>query len=249
MAKTIEIVTARHGENLGWAKGLEEILTEYSSSDTEIYRNKKIPQMMPNLPNITARGGDIQSFLRHFHEVVAQAKSIRQEIEHGFLTLETDEVTAQSSIGAHTIVKIDNDPNLCEAKHYLTHIISRYESLADSTAFMQGDPTDHVKNPVAEILKSLGQDFACLPSAQKRKLGEDGHDRLARIFGKLILEQEVNATCWSAGACFMASRQAIVQNPLSWYEHVLEKAQEFTDAKFALERLWSVVITPKGNWQ
>lgn len=252
--KHIELVLATHGENIFWANGLESIVTEYSTkkqasrvSDRHKENGlKNISRASHNFshsPNHT-----IHEFLKSLRGMVSMARDINLELTEILNSHSQDGVNEAGVLSGHNIVEIENDGNLNEANHFLTHIIRRYDSLAETTIFLQGHPLDHVKNLFAEILKSIGQDFSCLPSAGTGKLGNDGHDLLARQFGEIITKKKVESSCWSSGACFMASKSAILGNPLSWYEDVLGEAKAFKDSKFALERLWAVVINPRKDW-
>ena len=252
--KHIELVLATHGENIFWANGLESIVTEYSTKKqaSRIYgrhMENKIRglghsiQSFSHSPNQT-----IHEFIKSLRGMVNMARYINLELTEILNPHSQDVVDEVGVLSGHNIVEIENDGNLNEANHFLTHIITRYDSLAETTIFLQGHPFDHVKSLFAEILKSIGQDFSCLPSAGTRKLGNDGHDLLARQFGEITTKKKVGSSCWSAGACFMASKSAILGNPLSWYEDVLGEAKAFKDSKFALERLWAVVINPQRDW-
>jgi len=245
MAKPIEIVIANHGANLGWAIGLESIITEYSTSDNKISHLKHRPHS-PRQPqhskSFAQRGNDIDSFIYLLHDVVAEGKRIKDEIGTAFSLLDTYEKTKESDIGTHKIIRIENNTNLCETNHFLTHIINEYDNLADTTIFLQGYPLDHSPNFTRNILLNLGSEFCTIPKSEPSTLEKDDHGQLAISFSDVI-GRKTRESCWSAGGQFMASSNAIRKNPIEWYQIVLEKAKEFKDAKFALERLWHVVIT------
>lgn len=252
--KHIEIVLATHGENIFWANGLESIVTEYSTKKQEPnisdrHRENRLRNIsflnhsFGHNPNQT-----IHDFLKSLRSMVRTARDINLELTKILSPNGQDGVDELGVLSGHNIVNIENDNNLNEANQFLYHITKRYDSLAETTIFLQGHPFDHVKNPFAEILKSIGKDFSCLPSPKIGKLGDSGHDLLARQFGEIITKKKVESSCWSAGACFMASKSAILANPLSWYENVLKEAKDFKDSKFALERLWAVVIKPNEDW-
>jgi hypothetical protein len=245
MAKPIEIVIANHGTNLGWAVGLESIITEYSTSDNKTSNLKHRPHH-PRQPQhhkpFVQRGNDIDSFIDLLHNVIAEGKRIKDEIGTAFSLLETYEKTNESHIGTHKIIRIENNTNLCEANHFLTHIINEYDNLADITIFLQGYPLDHSPNFTRNVLLNLGSEFCTIPKSEPSTLEKDDHGQLAISFSDVI-GRKTRESCWSAGGQFMASSNAIRKNPIEWYQIVLEKAKEFKDAKFALERLWHVVIT------
>ena len=259
--KQIEIVLASHGENLLWADGLQKVITEYSTqgqstSVSEKHKNRTLTNIhhFANARHSDTLG--IHAFTESLRNMVSTARQLSIDINE-ILSDQAQEKGGESSVllRGHKVIQIDNNPNLNEANHFLAHIIQRYDTLAETTVFMQAYPLDHIKKPMAEILSSLGQDFCTLPNSQKKKLGTEGHDLLARELGEIILKKatpqqgiEINSSSWSAGGCFMASKRAILRNSLSWYELVLKSAKEFNGAKWALERLWAVVISPNEDW-
>lgn len=247
MAKPIEIVIANHGTNLGWAVGLESIITEYSTSDNKTSHIKHRPRqpssrLFAQRAPIAQKGNDIDSFIELLHDVISEGKRIKDQIGTAFSLLEKYEKTSESDIGTHKIVRIENNTNLCEANHFLTHIINEYDNLADITIFLQGYPLDHSPNFTRNVLLNLGSEFCTIPKSEPSTLEKDDHGQLAISFSDVI-GRKTRESCWSAGGQFMASSNAIRKNPIEWYQIVLEKAKEFKDAKFALERLWHVVIT------
>jgi hypothetical protein len=242
MAKPIEIVIANHGTNLGWAVGLESIITEYSTSDNKTSNIKHRPRQASRSKSFIQRGNDIDSFIDLLHDVISEGKRIKDQIGDAFSLLETYEKTNESRIGTHKIIRIENNTNLCEANHFLTHIINEYDNLADTTIFLQGYPLDHSPNFTRNILLNLGSEFCTIPKSESSTLEGHDHGLLAISFSDII-GRKTKESCWRAGGQFMASRNAIQKNPIEWYQIVLEKAKEFKDARFALERLWHVVIT------
>lgn len=241
MAKSIEIVIANHENHLEWAIGLEPIITEYSTSEIRTSRLSHRSLKPFRFQSFRQRGNDIDSFIELLHNVIAEGKRIKDEIGTAFSLLETYEKINKSDIKAHRVVKIENNTNLCEANHFLTHIINEYENLADTTIFLQGYPLDHSPNLLKNILANVGSEFCTIPKSKPSTLEEKDHGLLAINFADII-GRKTKESCWSAGGQFMASRNAIRKNPIEWYKLVLEKAKGFDCAKFALERLWHVVI-------
>ncbi len=250
--KPIEIVLATHGENIFWANGLQDIVVEYSTKEqgqTISNRHRPDGRTRFDLMDLnTGRMQDIQGFMSAFRRMTEVARNIRSELGDILNYQDFSENKKLDILSGHKVVKIQNETNLNEANHFLNHIINEYDNLAEYTAFLQGHPHDHCKSPEKHILLSLGKDFSCLPSATKQTLGQDGHDLLARQFAETITKRKTSKSEWSAGACFMASKKAIRKNPLSWYKMVLDEAIKFKDSKFALERIWAIIISPEEDW-
>ena len=249
--KAIEIVLATHGENLFWASGLESIITEYSTKEQSVRddkRKKAVQHSLHEVQHLQLNARDIFEFVKTFRKMAEIAREVKAEIEEALETGFCKNGQRENVLTGHRVVKLQNDPNLNEANHFLSHIINSYNELAECTAFLQGEPSDHVGIPEKQILRNLGKGFSCLPSSCKRSLAETGHDLLARELAERLLKKKVSKTEWSAGGCFMASREVIQKNPISWYKMVLDEAKAFKDAKFALERIWAIVIRPDEDW-
>jgi hypothetical protein len=252
--KFLEIVIASNGENLSWAKGMESIIIEYSTAKQlnkhkqkhiDIEYNKKFsnPIRMVNYS-----GNSFSSFLLGLKKNIYFARSVSSEIDN-ILNSSTQSLEADLNLlTGHRIVHIENKPNMCEANQYLTHIITNYNNLSNYTVFTQGFPNDHVSDIKSEIIKNIGNDFATLPSSEIRNLNDNGHDLLALQFAEIIIGKKIKKSVWSAGACFMASKNAILKNDISWYKKIMENGLSFKDSKFAIERLWSVLLSPNEDW-
>jgi hypothetical protein len=252
--KFLEIVVASNGENLSWAKGMQDIIIEYSTSkqlnkhkqrhaDTEYRKN------IPNLNNMRDYSGNsFSSFLSGLKKDIDFARKLHAEIDD-ILNSNTQSLQVDLDLlSGHKVVQIENNPNMCEANQYLTHIITNYDNLSAYTVFTQGYPHDHVSDIKSEIIKNIGNDFSTLPSSKIRSLGESDHELLARQFGEMVTGKKINKSIWSAGACFMASRSEILKNDISWYKNILNKGDSFKDSKFGIERLWSVLLSPNEDW-
>ena len=252
--KFLEIVIASNGENLSWAKGMQDIVIEYSTAEQKKFNKQKhidaqyVETFSYHDRSFLGRPMSFASFLLNLKKDIKTAKKFYNEIDSILsLDLESPELELDILTG-HKVVHIKNNENMCEANQYLTHIIKNYESLSEYTVFTQGHPNDHVHDIKLEILKNIGNDFSTLPSSKIRNLGERDHELLARQFGEMITGKKINKSIWSGGACFMASKNAILKNDLSWYKNILDKADSFKDSKFAIERLWSVLLSPNEDW-
>jgi hypothetical protein len=252
--KFIEIVIATNGENLSWASGMQDIVIEYSTAEQQrLNKSKHIDAEYSKSLSFHSHTRmtsprSFSSFLLNLKKDIKTARKFSKEID-SILSLDGERSELELDIlTGHKIVRIENKPNMCEANQYLTHIIQNYDSLSEYTVFTQGHPNDHVHDIKLEILKNIGNDFSTLPSSKIRNLGERDHELLARQFGEMITGKKINKSIWSGGACFMASKNAILKNDLSWYKNILDKADSFKDSKFAIERLWSVLLSPNEDW-
>ncbi len=152
-----------------------------------------------------------------------------------------------------------------EAHTYLHHIVSRYDSLANVTVFVQGRPFDHVPD-LHRRLRRLGSGEE--PVDKFRWLGfvVDFDDKLGkRLFqswsknkdGRLL---DLGAFCqalWNdipaperfvfyPGAQFIVTAKQIRKQPLSFYERALALSVTFPDAGHCLERCWDRIFNCDG---
>ena len=177
--KTVEIVLATNGENLLWANGLQSIITEYSTSPQKPHQKVKHLKLDSRLGHRNAGFGNIdpmQEFISDLKERIKYAKEMYVNLATILNFNEDPKSNKNVYLSGHKVVSIENDPNMCEANHFLTHITKNYDSLSDSTFFIQGFPHDHCSNILTEIIKSIGADFQTLPKSQKRSLGKNDHD-------------------------------------------------------------------------
>ena len=277
----IEIILATYGENLLWAEGMESVITEYAATDgfnagkrmTESgFRFKRRRQAyhpdfrvmnqvrIGRLATIwqqldAANLASIECLTRELSDLVADGVDVVRKLT---------ELTASRDLADHKRVRIKNNVNLCEANHYLTHIISNYDNLAEITVFAQGGCQDHCKNFAQAVLGNVNYDFSLLPNngfycrpsptnierpasepPRYRKLGSYYASRASRFWEKLTGKVLVSPTPWTAGGTFMVTRDAIRGNPKSWYEKIYELATEFADSGYAIERLWASIFYPQ----
>jgi hypothetical protein len=252
--KFLEVVIASNGENLSWAKGMQDIIIEYSTSKQlnkhkQRHADMEYKKNISNLNNIRDYSSNsFSSFLSGLKKDIKFARSVSKEIDEVLSLTDKDQESSMDLLSGHRVVQIENNPNMCEANQYLTHIITNYDNLSAYTVFTQGYPHDHVSDIKSEIIKNIGNDFSTLPSSKIRSLGESDHELLARQFGEMVTGKKINKSIWSAGSCFMASKSAILKNDISWYKNILDKGDSFKDSKFAIERLWSVLLSPNEDW-
>lgn len=152
-----------------------------------------------------------------------------------------------------------------EAHTYLTHIVSRYESLADVTVFVQGKPFDHAPD-LHKRLRALAegreqiQDFrwfgflldeddatgsrlfqAWSKNPEKRTLDMRGFWRA--LFGDAPMPERF---VFFGGAQFAATRECIRARPRAFYERALKIAASFPDAAHCFERAWDCLFGVNG---
>ena len=168
--KFLEIVIASNGENLSWAKGMQDIVIEYSTAEQKKF-NKQKHIDAEYLKSLSFRSNtcmnsprSFSSFLLNLKKDIKTARKFYKEIDI-ILSLDGERPELELDIlTGHKIVRIENKPNMCEANQYLTHIIQNYDSLSEYTVFTQGHPNDHIHDIKLEIIKNIGNDFSTLPS-------------------------------------------------------------------------------------
>jgi hypothetical protein len=136
-----------------------------------------------------------------------------------------------------------------EAHTYLTHIINRYDSLADVTVFLQGDPHDHVRHlkqqldevPTDPGFRELGhtpvvEDGAGNPS-------QPGIDS-AGLYRALFRSHPPAFYPFHSGANFAVSRAAIRRRPLEFYQRALTAVLSSRSGPWEIERVWPRIFFP-----
>ncbi len=151
-----------------------------------------------------------------------------------------------------------------EAFSYLTHIVTRYDSLADITVFAQGKPFDHVPDFHA-CLRRVANDPLTVPSFQWLGFIIDEDDREGRLlFQRWNKDQDGRAldmdgfcqALWGKpapervrfypSAHFIVRAERIRSQPRSFYERALGISATFPDAGHLFERLWDRVFGVNG---
>ncbi|MBO9637275.1 MAG: DUF3431 domain-containing protein [Siphonobacter aquaeclarae] len=151
-----------------------------------------------------------------------------------------------------------------EAHTYLTHIVDRYDSLADYTVFCQGKPFDHAYD-FHHTLRAVAADPVATPDF--RWLGhlidtddldgnrlfrpwsknEDGRGLDIRGFHRQLFDREgPEFYTFVLGAQFIAHRDLIRRQPLRFYQKALELSVSFPDAAHCYERMWDKVFGVTG---
>lgn len=151
-----------------------------------------------------------------------------------------------------------------EAHTYLHHIVTRYDSLAAVTVFVQGTPFDHVPD-LRRRLRRLAE--GAEPVEAFRWLGfvvdyDDAEGR--RLFvpwgknedGRLLDLDGFFHALWGTGAPgrvvfypgaqFMVTADQIRRRPVSFYRRARELSFGFPDGGHCLERTWDRVFDCDG---
>jgi len=145
--------------------------------------------------------------------------------------------------------KNENNINSLESNQWLTHIIQRYDVLADVTVFLQGHPHDHITytKKIGDYVFEEDFSFSCLPPDSPRKLDIVGEfDEAAVSLWRKLQPNWEDQVCWAVGAQFAASKDVIKSKPREWYIKVREAASNHKFSAHALERTWwNVLGKPK----
>jgi len=149
-------------------------------------------------------------------------------------------------------------PNIGREAHcYLTHILGRWESLADRTAFLQGDALagPHIIGvgeigaalKGAEPVRVLGDALACGADGGGGIKDMDGAAMDLAAAHELILGAPFPGTVkFPVGAQMVVSRDAILARPREVYERALGYVKTEPTAAWVLERLWLEIFKTEG---
>jgi hypothetical protein len=139
-----------------------------------------------------------------------------------------------------------------EAHTYLHHIIENYDTLADVTVFLQGDPRDHVPD-LFEKVWSLDS------GTRYRELSElmlvdDRNGRppqpglpLSAFYEKLFGSTAPEFYCCRVGACFAVSRSVVHQHSREFYRHAMNLVLNEALGPWCIERLWHFIFQTESQ--
>jgi hypothetical protein len=173
-----------------------------------------------------------------------------------------------SPLAVDTRARVITLPNVGREAHtYLIHLLSRWDTLADWTGFLQGDPFPHMLG--LSIVKGLLQP-SCIPFfpgfthcrewlpsgylnwpninrvySYPKDMRPAGLSFLAWFREKLGIElRDAWEIRYAPGACFAASREMIKRRPRSLYEGLLEDLADHPHPEEAhyCERAWSPLM-------
>jgi hypothetical protein len=154
-----------------------------------------------------------------------------------------------------------------EAHTYLYHIVSRYNSLADWTVFCQGKPFDHAFDFKKSLQALTADPDTFMAGKPFRWLGhlidtddnrgerlfqpwsknDDGRGLDLLSFHRALFDTDgPELYTFVLGAQFIAHRDLIQQQPLSFYERALAVSMTFPDAAHCYERSWDRVLGVTG---
>lgn len=142
----------------------------------------------------------------------------------------------------------DRLPNVGREAHtYLHHIVTHYDSLADTTVFLQGDPHFHCRS-LAEKVYSVHRGTEYLPLSEtliiERADGTPMHRglHLERMWDRLLPGTSPPYFLSHSAACFAVSRDRMLKRPLEFYQRMLSAVLEDDAGPWQAERLWAHVF-------
>ena len=140
-------------------------------------------------------------------------------------------------------------PNLArEAGQYVEHIIRNYDTLADTTLFLQGMPFDHCPKSVAELFMSGEMPHPiCYIGAHAPTVswnhGKPFFKECLAMLQKAYQDQEIGDVIpFSVGAQFYVKRELILAHPLDFYTRLLEAIYSTPGAAHLIEGSWGSVF-------
>lgn len=135
-----------------------------------------------------------------------------------------------------------------EGHTYLTHIVTRWDELADTTLFLQGRPFDHVPQliehapVVVEDSPSFyqwGYFLSCTPDGWPH---HPGLTELAEMFAVFYPDTPMpKMLTFRPWALFVASRERIQRIPLTTWQRAQQQVQT-KPYNCAMERLWGLLL-------
>lgn len=160
-------------------------------------------------------------------------------------------------------ISVEPLPNVGrEAHSYLSHILGRYDSLADITVFCQGHPFDHAPDFHARLRALAEGEDAADPFLWYGFL-DDTDDPCGRrlfvpwsknpegrelktglLYEGLFGEMTPAELHFRGGAQFAVSREGIRSRPLSFYERAMEAVLSDPLAAHSFERFWDRIFGP-----
>ena len=213
-------------------------------------QNKRIPSRGSNVRPISSvpwRNSDPNSFSNQVEnlslllDLVIKAQMITltpPAIEHKEDSNDAPEINLSyaSARGA-------NCANLRESEQWLNHIIWRYDVLAETTFFLQGNPFDHCPEIVNLVDQTGAVDFATLPPrlAGPAQSGAD-LNLVLPTYNLLFNTQHTTQTPpiirWAAGAQFAVSSEIIRSKSREFYVSLQEKMRAIPKSGEIMERIW-----------
>jgi len=250
-----EIVIASYSEDSDWIKGeWSEHVTHYCCGNPTTTANerfvsedfmrasKKVPNPFNNFSHGHQEHGPVTELMKLL-ELIKKMKSVLKDFD-------SEDPDTYDADQVYSKVNNKNNTYSLESHQWLTHIIRRYDTLADVTVFLQGHPHDHYidfKDVFEKDFKE-GFSFSCLPYVREaKKLTRLSHfdDATIAFWSKMkpyMPQKWDRSTAWAVGAQFAASKEVIRSKPREWYIKVKEMASDHEFSAHALERTWWVVL-------
>ncbi len=154
-----------------------------------------------------------------------------------------EKIEAPELNSPHAIAAASNCPNLRESEQWLNHIIWRYDVLAETTFFLQGNPFDHCPDIINLIDQTGAVDFVNLPlcpAGPASRAADTG--LILPVYNDLFKTQHTSENTpfirWAAGAQFAASSKVIRQNSKTFYVSLQEKMRAIPKSGEIMERIW-----------
>ena len=258
-----EIVIATYSEDTSWIKeceGWHEQVTLYSCGNpTRTLESRFVSEDYLKFKGANGNasfmgmGGGFNDSSSPFMELMKLLELIKK-MKHVLKDFDSndDDVFINEQKKA-VFAKVPNENNKCslESHQWLSHIIRRYDTLADVTVFLQGHPQDHYPDYRRVFEEDFDKNFKFTnlphisnPSNMVRMSHFD--DATYQFWDKMHSIKSADKwdrrTAWAVGAEFAASKEVIRSKPKKWYEDVLEIASTHEFSAHALERTWWVVL-------
>lgn len=135
-----------------------------------------------------------------------------------------------------------------EAHTWVHHIITRYDTLAPYTMFLQGNPLDHCSpRDVASVaLRGIVDQFDTLGDMwivdQMGRPLNDWNCDLNHVWQQLFVSPLPQRIICARGAQFVASKELIHGRSIEFWQKCLTICEEWKDAAHAFECLWGLVL-------
>lgn len=155
-------------------------------------------------------------------------------------------------------------PNIGKEAHtFLHHIATRYDTLADITIFLQGNPFDHIDLPgnsidsvVSKINIATCRQGDYLPAwtFPKADNGDTYHDWVERSKKVPFVNNPVNTQFpFAVGAQYIVSSECIRGRPLNFWKKLydMSKTEVYGDERldkidpWSMEIIWPIIYSPK----
>jgi hypothetical protein len=162
-------------------------------------------------------------------------------------SIENEEIPPPEATAPYAKAVTSNCPNLRESEQWLNHIIWRYDVLAETTFFLQGNPFDHSPDIINIVDQTGAVNFTTLPysSAGPASSGADP-DLILPIYNSLFNTQHTSENApfirWAAGAQFAASSEIIRSKSKEYYVSLQEKMRGIPKSGEIMERIWWNVL-------